>query len=192
MCLLVRRAFRGGRGERGASAIEAALVTPIVMALLFGIVELGFVFKNYLATAASVKAGVRMASASPRNAMFAQDAADRVQSVATALDLTTVRDLWVYKANASDDFPSGFSNFSDCTTCVKFRWNGLKFEPISGTTWNADAQNACSGVGGPPDRIGVFMRVRNDAMTGFVFQSIWIAESTVMTLEPIPFMKGCR
>ena len=54
-------ASRGNRrrsGDRGASAVEAAIVTPVVMAMLFGIIEFGFFFKDYLAVAAGVRAGV--------------------------------------------------------------------------------------------------------------------------------------
>jgi Flp pilus assembly protein TadG len=184
--------WRRDRRDRGSVAIEAALVTPVVMAMIFGIVEFGFFFKSYLSTSSAVKAGVRMASANPRNANYAQDAADHIQSVSGALDPRTVQDLWVYKANTTNDFPEGYSSFSGCTTCVKFRWNGTSFEPLTGTTWNASSQSACSGMGYSPDRVGVYLRVRHDAMTGFVFRTLSISESTVMSLEPIPFMRGCR
>ena len=37
------------RPERGASAVEAAIVTPVVVAMLFGIIEFGMLFKDWLA-----------------------------------------------------------------------------------------------------------------------------------------------
>ena len=37
----------GACGERGASAVEAALVAPVVFLLLFGIIEMGMLFKDY-------------------------------------------------------------------------------------------------------------------------------------------------
>ena len=61
-----------------ALVVEAAIVTPVVMVLLFGMIELGFVFKDYLAVAGAVRAGVRTASANPRVANFAQVAANKV------------------------------------------------------------------------------------------------------------------
>lgn len=188
-------------GDRGASAVEAAIVTPIVMALLFGIIELGFVSKDYLAVAGAVRAGVRMASATPRNATFAQSAADRVATSGGAMNFKNVQQLWIYKVNPAtatqswQDKPIGFGDFSNCTTCVKFGWDtGLnKFTPIS-DTWAASTQNACSAssTGGPPDRIGVYIQLKHDAFTGLVFNTLNISEASIMTLEPMPVLTGCK
>ena len=130
----------GGRmsGERGASAVEAAIVTPMVMAMLFGIIELGFLFKDYLAVAGAVRAGVRMASANPRTSTFAQVAADKVAATGGAMNLNDVQQMWVYKVDTTTDKPIGFTSFADCTVCVKFRWDtGTNaFVPMS-DTWPA-------------------------------------------------------
>ncbi len=179
------------RTERGTAMVEAAIVTPVVMAMLFGIIEFGFFFKDYLSAASSTRAGVRLASANPRYAGFAQATADRVQRSGSALDYSTVLDLWVYKANTNNDYPIGYSSFSNCTTCVKFHWNGSKFTPISGTNWPATSQVACVGAGGPPDRIGVYLKLRHQAVTGFVFDSLTVTQFAVMRLEPIPATNGC-
>lgn len=182
-------------GDRGSAAVEAALVTPLVMALFFGIIELGFVFKDYLSVAGAVRAGVRMASASPRTATFAQSAADRVAQTGGAMNFNDVQEMWVYKVAATTDKPIGLSDFSTCTTCVKFRWDtGTRaFVPIS-DTWSSVSQNACSSssVGGPPDRIGVYMKLRHDAFTGFVFNTLNISEASILSLEPMPVYGGCK
>jgi len=178
------------RRERGAAAVEAAIVTPLVMALIFGIVELGFFFKDYLAAASAARAGVRLASAEPRNSGFAQATADRVQYSGSALDYSTIQQLWVYKANATNDYPLGYSSFTDCSVCVKFRWTGSAFTPIS-DNWPASSQVACVGAGGPPDRIGVYIKTTHTAITGFVFNTMTIDSHSVMSLEPIPTTNGC-
>ena len=188
-----RRVF----GERGGSAVEAALVTPVVMALLFGIVEMGFLFKDYLAVAGAVRAGVRIASANPRNATFAQTAADKVARTGGAANLSDVTELWVYKVSAGTDKPVGFTTFADCTVCVKFRWDGAKFvlKTGGGESWPATSQNACSStsVGGPPDRIGVYLKLKHDPFTGLVFSdSIYVSEASILTLEPMPVSGGCK
>jgi Flp pilus assembly protein TadG len=165
------------------------------MAMLFGIIELGFVFKDYLAVASAVRAGARLASADPRTSTFAQDAANKVAATGQAMSLKDVQKLWVYKVAALSDKPVGFTDFSDCTTCVKFRWDtGTNaFIPTS-DTWPASSQNACSSssVGGPPDRIGVYIQLKHDAFTGFVFTTINISEASIMTLEPMPVLTGCK
>jgi Flp pilus assembly protein TadG len=175
--------------------VEAAIVTPLVMALLFGIIELGFVFKDYLSVGAAVRSGVRIASASPRTSTFAQSAANKVAQTGGAMNFADVQQMWVYKVAATTDKPIGFSDFSNCTVCVKFRWDaGTKaFVPTS-DTWSASSQNACSSssVGGPPDRIGVYLKLRHDAFTKFVFSSVNISEASILTLEPIPVSGVCK
>ena len=189
---IIRRRGRGAR-DRGASMVEAAIVTPVVFAMIFGIIELGMLFKDYLATQAMVRAGVRIASASPRTTDYAQATVNEVQRKAAVMDPTLIQQLWVYKANAANDFPSGRSDFGDCATCVKFTWSaGTKsFVPVS-STWPATSQNACTpAAGGPPDRIGVYARVSHPSMTGFV-RSATIAEAAAISLEPSPAPAGCK
>jgi len=177
--------------ERGAAAVEAAIVTPLVMFMIFGIVELGFFFKDYLGAASAVRAGVRLASANPRYAGYAQASADRIQYSGSALEYDTVEELWIYKANTTDDFPEGFGSFAGCNVCTKFRWDGTAFAPMY-SGWPADTQVACVGAGGPPDRIGVYMKLKHDAITGFVFDTMTISQHAVMRLEPIPVTNGCK
>lgn len=180
---------RTQRRERGAAAVEAVIVTPIFVLLVIGIMEFALFFQNNLSASDAVKAGVRMASAEGRNANFAQDAADRVQDAGGALNKNNIQQLWVYKANTTNEFPQGFSSFSDCTVCVKFRWDGTQFTPTL-NNWAATSQNACAA--GPPDRIGVYLQVRHDALTGMVFSTITIREANVLGIEPIPASNGCR
>ncbi len=181
---------RRPRGERGAVAVEAALVTPMFILLVVGIIEFGMFFKDYLSVASAVRAGVRTASAEPRISTYAQDAADSVAAEGTAFNRGQVQELWVYKANTANQFPTGTSTFAGgCTTCVKFRWNGTRFTPTY-SNWAAITQKACSY--NPPDRIGVYLKTRHNAFTKFVFSSITIQESAVLRFEPMPQTQGCE
>jgi Flp pilus assembly protein TadG len=208
------KTFRGRRrlsGERGGSAVEAALVTPVVMAMIFGIIESGFVFKDYLAVGGAVRSGARVASAAPRNAAFAQKTADKVASTGGAMNLLDVQEMWVYKVGSTvgsaTDKPcvagtvaantpcTARTDFGDCSVCVKFTWDtGTNaFVPIvggGGPTWASNTQNACTL--GPPDRIGVYMKLRHNPFTGFVFQTIYISEASILTLEPLPVASVCK
>ena len=182
-------------GDRGASAVEAAIVTPVVMVLLFGIIEAGFVFKDYLAVAGAVRAGVRTASANPRTATFAQAAANKVAQTGGAMNFNDVNQLWVFKVDPTTGKPIGFP---DCTVCVKFRWDSgtNAFVPITGAgvpTWASTTQNACSlSIGGPLDRIGVYLQLKHDPFTGLVLQTIYISEASILSLEPMPVSSGCK
>ncbi len=50
------------RGERGASAVEFALVVPILLAIVFGIVDLGLAINRYAMVNNAAREGVREAS----------------------------------------------------------------------------------------------------------------------------------
>jgi Flp pilus assembly protein TadG len=209
--------FRGARSsgvfgqspDRGASAVEAAIVTPVVLMMIFGIIEMGFLFKDYMAAAGSVRAGVRLASANPRYASFAQAAADQVALTGGAMNLNDVQQMWVYKVGAvagtATDKPcsgavfigpcAARSDFADCTVCVKFKWDApTKKFVILNDNWPANTQNACSSSspGGPPDRIGVYIQLKHYGFTKFVFSSVNISEDSIMTFEPMPVLTGCK
>jgi Flp pilus assembly protein TadG len=48
------------RSERGAAAVEFALVMPLLFLLVFGIIEFGFVFNKELSVTHSAREGVRV------------------------------------------------------------------------------------------------------------------------------------
>ncbi len=48
--------------EKGASAVELALVLPILIMILFGIFQFGLVFNSYLAITHAAREGARLAS----------------------------------------------------------------------------------------------------------------------------------
>jgi Flp pilus assembly protein TadG len=170
--------------HRGAVAVEAALITPLIMLLLFGIIEFGFVFKNYLAVTSSVRAGARIASAEPRQPTFAQDAADAVLREGSALEKDRIDQIWVYKADKTSGFPVSTSSFSGCTVCVKFdvvrNGSDWKAVPVGGS-WNYLDQNACVGES---DYLGVYITYQNPSITGLIFDSISLSDHSVMRLEP--------
>ncbi|MGZ4598677.1 TadE/TadG family type IV pilus assembly protein [Oryzihumus sp.] len=184
------RKHDSGRRDKGAVAVEAALVTPFILLILFGILEFGMLFKDWLGLVSSVRGGVRMASAEPRTLTFAQDAANQVANGSTALDMTSVQKLWVYKADAQGYPLGGGSAFTSCSTCVTFRWDTgtHKFVPVT-NTWAPMSQDACAGE---TDSVGVYLEVRHQAFTGLFFQTLTLGEHSVMALEPMPVSSGCR
>ena len=52
------------RGDRGASAVEFALVVPLLLAVLFSIIDLGFAINRYTVLNNAAREGVRAASLS--------------------------------------------------------------------------------------------------------------------------------
>lgn len=56
------RISRKIKDEQGASAVEFALVLPILLLLIFGIIEFGLLYHDYLAVTHAAREGARMAA----------------------------------------------------------------------------------------------------------------------------------
>lgn len=116
---------RGMRGDEGASAVEFALVLPILLTLAFGIVEFAVLMRDHISATSSVRTAARIASSeagagpatctpgpgappcSPEGTpKLAQDAADAIQRAGTTMPKDAIEYLWVYEANAAG-FPQG-------------------------------------------------------------------------------------
>ncbi|GAA0971428.1 hypothetical protein ENKNEFLB_01386 [Nocardioides aquaticus] len=192
--------------ERGAVAVEAALVIPILMLLVFGIIEMSLLLRDSLAVTSSVRAGGRVASAlagagpagvneggdctapcTPANApMLAQMAANAVQTSGSALPEDSVQELWVFRANPQG-FPGAAGNDEwTCTVnCVRFRWVPARdqFRYLDGA-WASATINAC--VNSSPDTVGIYLRARHDFITGLFGAGLDVSDSAVFTFEPLP------
>lgn len=184
---------RRRRGQRGAVAVEAALITPVLIFLVFGMIDFGMLFKDYLAVTSATRAGARIASAEPRQAAFAQDAADQVLLEGSALNASDITAVWVYKAG-TNGYPSGRSDFASCSTCVKFKpllVSGVWTMKQQSSSWSATSQNACAGDVNR-DSIGVYVKYAHDATVGLFFDTFDLQDHTVMSLEPVTATAGCR
>jgi TadE-like protein len=216
-----RRRF-GPRSERGAVVVEAALVTPLLMILLLGIIEMALLMKDDVALTSAVRNGGRIASAnadagpggtaaddgsclspcSPANApMFAQMAANAIQTAGSALPKDSIQELWIYKANAKG-YPCPLSAATGCevntstamtcsTNCVKFKWLKAKdeFRYYSGT-WLSSSVNACANSN--TDVVGVYMKSKHSFLTGFFTDSVMIEDHAVFTFEPLPTLSCAK
>ena len=115
------------RNERGSVAIEAAFIFPILILILFGIIEFSPLSQDHVALSAAVRSGARTASAEPRMSTFSTDAASAVLKAGTGMPFSNVQEMWVYEANAGGYPTNGGSisattgSFTSCTTrCLVF------------------------------------------------------------------------
>ncbi len=60
--LITRRMRRHSRTEDGQAVVEFALVIPVLLLLLLGIIQFGNVFRDYIALTDAVRVGARQAS----------------------------------------------------------------------------------------------------------------------------------
>jgi hypothetical protein len=194
------------RNERGVVAVEAALLTPLLLMVLFGIIEMSFFMRDVASVSSSAHVGTRTASVaaaagpglceassnappcSPANTpALAQAAADSIQKAGSAMPQDSINWIIVYNAN-SQGFPMPAGNTSaTCTTqCVKYVWDaGLnKFRYLSGT-WISTSINAC--INDPARMsVGVIMNTTHRWVTGLFGSGVGIQERSVMQFEPLP------
>jgi Flp pilus assembly protein TadG len=204
---MARRRRFGPRSERGAVVVEAALVTPLLMALVLGIIEMALLMKDDVALTSAVRNGGRIASAnagagpggvaaddgsclspcSPASApMFAQMAANAIQTAGGALPKDSIQELWIYKANDKGYPGADGSTAMVCgTNCVKYKWMASKdqFRYFSGS-WTSTSVNACANNN--PDSVGVYMKAQHSFVSGFFSRNIMIDDHAVFTFEPLP------
>src|SRR5207302_666665 len=50
-------------GDRGSALVEAAIILPVVALMIFGIVEIGFLFRSATIVSTSSRSGARLAAA---------------------------------------------------------------------------------------------------------------------------------
>ena len=90
--------FRRARDERGQSMTEFAVVLPVLVLVLFAILQLGIAFNNYLTLTDAVRAGGRTAAVSRRASNPTNVAVTRVRAAGSNLNQSslnvTVTSTW--------------------------------------------------------------------------------------------------
>lgn len=171
--------------ERGAALIEAAIVMPLLLLLVAGIIEFGVGFHESGAVAAAARAGARSASALPKNATFAQAAADAASLQLQGVPSNAPQAVWVFRTAPGSSTPIG--SFGACSDCQGFAWNPTqkRFDTnatLSGSQpWDPTKQNACAGQS---DGIGVAVLLNHKYFFGVFGGTKSLERTSVMRLEP--------
>ena len=196
---------RRSRDERGASAVEFALIAPVLMLVIMGIIEMSFLMRDYVSLSSTVRAGARTAAASAdagpgtcqassnpppctpaRAPKLAQSAADMMQYAGAAIPTEDIEWVMIYRADASGHPQNAGGTLNSCNTdCVKYVWDpGLnKFRFASGT-WDSKTVNACLNDANR-HTVGVAMQINHHWLMGLFPGTMSIRERTVMQFEPL-------
>jgi hypothetical protein len=205
----MRRMRRKAGGDTGASAVEFALVVPVLLVLVFGIIEFGLVMRDYLSVASSVRVGARIAATGAGAGQgtcpgapvvcvpssvpaLAQAGADAIQQAGTAMPQDLIQYIFVYDANAAG-YPGSLTSMPTTTAgcvsagnCVVFKWNQNldRFVYDSGT-WSSSTINACINSASA-DSVGLYMKASHPYLTGFFGSTLTLQDRAVMKFEPLP------
>ena len=78
------RLLRRVRGERGAELIEFALTLPLLLLLVLGIIEFGFLFQEYEVVTNAAREGARLGALVPSAGYTTNEAKNRITDYLTA------------------------------------------------------------------------------------------------------------
>lgn len=171
-------------GQRGAVAVEAAIVLPLLITVLLGIVDVSLLMRADVGLTAAVRNGARVASAEPRVPSFAVDAADAVLRAGTGVPVSDIRGIWVYRANSAGyPGPEGTQTFPPVCppACIRFEVRDGSPIPVDGT-WPADSIRACPG---DSDAVGVRVLAATAPVTGGLLSPSQLSRRAVMRFEPV-------
>ena len=203
---MIRRVGSGavGRpdGERGQSLVELALMLPVILLILFGMMEFGFVFSHHITLEYATREGARLGAAlgngtdtapcsgtSPEPVDWQIMAA--VQRVITSpgsqVPPARISQIRIYKATSTGAETPGMVNVWVPGAGPMVDGTRLVFTPAGGTGWSACGRNS----GSNPDSIGISLVYRYDYVTplGTLLNivgpaSLTINDRTIMALNP--------
>ncbi len=184
-------ARRARRSERGVTMIESAIATPVVLLLIFGVLEFGLLFKDYLSLANGVRDGARLASALGTDVNTDYKVIESALKRMPAVNRNQVRRIVIFKADSADsEVPSACRTASVTNVCNSY----------SGADFDRPEEDFHGGLGAPdrfwrptsrkdrlsdpPDYVGVWIEVRHEAATGILPLSKDLTEEVVMRIEP--------
>lgn len=189
---------RRSRGQDGAVLLEAALVTPLFLALLLAAIEGGIAFYERLSVANMSMAGARSASGQGSEALADYHVLRAVGS-GGGMAGGQISVIVVYRAaGPGDRVPDGCRVSSVSGVCNRYVVADMARDVTEfgctgppGPTTKIDSawcptvrKTALSGPGGPPDYIGVYVEALHQDLTGILGDRITLRSDSIFRMEP--------
>lgn len=200
-------------GEDGAVIVEFALMVPLLVLLVFGIIEYGSVLRNETTITGAVRNAARVGAQYRDDAQGDRQALTSLNASIGAAQRISINRVVIYRATAGNGAPT-----TNCTTTIAVNPTGTNAKgslsddcnvysaaqvtaATSGGTW-ATATSACSnaywdgfwcpndrkagllGADSPPDYLGVYLSVTYSPLSGLVPVATTYTDYAVNRLEP--------
>jgi hypothetical protein len=165
--------------DRGATLVEAAIVLPVFFLLIFGLLEFGFGFKDWLSINHAAREGARVSVAAADDIRADQLALEAFEEglVASMIDSVEYVEIGNADGSAANRYVPA-STACRWTPCPNIDLNPT-FE--ADVPWPPSARDAEMP---DVDRIKVTVRFKHDYLTGFIGDSVTWTASKVMRIEP--------
>jgi TadE-like protein len=194
---------RRRRGERGAALIEAAFITPVFALLLFGILEFGLTFRDYLTVANVSRDSARGASALGDGLYTDWNVIQIARQSSKGFRPNEIQRLIIFNAGSVDG--SIFDPAHPANACLEATDGiadvcnvyvasdmarpktdfGCKPSETLDKYWCPSARE--TRASGPPDYVGIYVRARHDYITGLFGPGMNLTDEIIMRIEPQDF-----
>lgn len=186
-------ARRRERTSRGATVVEAAIVTPLLFLLIFGVLEFSLYFKDRLAASNATRAGARIGSAQGTAAAADWEVIQAVMKNQRAWGRVTK--IVVFKATGPSATipascttgPVGVSGACNVYSGSDFTMTNGQFLDVTYTKdnyWPASSRVTSLSAATGPQYIGVWVSGTHRSASRLVLSDRTITDQAVMRLEP--------
>jgi Flp pilus assembly protein TadG len=193
------------REQRGAAIVEAAFITPVFIALVLGVIEIGLAMNDYLAVSSTVRSSARSASAYGADLYSDYGVLQTMKGESAALDQSKINYIVIYKPSAFGEAPSPTcqtgtpsagavtTHANACNVYTPSSFNRPKTDFGCLTTQNLDrywcptvrkVTEATTAAGDGPDYVGVWISYDHNWVTKMFGNTKTFTDQSVVRLEP--------
>jgi hypothetical protein len=177
--------FRKGDPARGANMVEFAIVMPIILLVVIGILETGVAFRDFLTVSNAAKEGVRVLAAMGDDPMVDCVALTKTASaLTTSVRIQNLISVEIYRADANGNQIMVDTN----RYTLDIGGDPADCDDWTATVYGWDPLDRIVEVGGSPplDIAGMRIMYTHRWITGFppFSGSFTINEATISRLEP--------
>lgn len=190
--------------SRGAALLEAAVILPLLLTLVFGILEFGYAFKTRLTIGNMSVSGARAGSGFGADVTSDFSILAAVRHAAAGMPDSQIDVVVVYRASGPGDrvpnacLSTSVTNTASTRGCNRYVGSDLGRPESDFGCVNAfgaevqvdrfwcptDRKIALTGANGPPDYIGVYVKGRHDTFSGMFGDTYTFTRDTVIRIEP--------
>ncbi|MEX0666055.1 MAG: TadE family protein [Acidimicrobiia bacterium] len=184
--------------------MEAAIIAPLVLLLIYGVMETGYAFFGRLTVNNMSVVGARSGSGEANDVLADFAILQAVENGATGMGTNDITMVVVYRATSPDDRvpaackTASVTNTSGTRGCNRYVSGDLALDsdqfgcigpPGPGTKVDnfwcpTTRKTALQGANGPPDYIGVYVEAEHQNLTGIIGESFTFTTDTVIRIEP--------
>ncbi len=183
--------------ERGVVLMEVALTTPVFLALIFGVFELGLLFRDSLTTENASREAARSASTKGRDPEADFFIIRSAENGLAAMDLQALEYIVVFKASGPGDaLPASCRTSSQAGLCNRYTPTEF-FASMDDAAGNDTGNFRCGSLdswwcpttretqaSAGVDYIGVHVETTHRYLTGMFGASTSLGATTVLQVEP--------